>query len=79
MRPNKYTHGSGKRKIAIIPMPPLADEWLIIMENDNLGSYATAQEAVDALVGGHTTRPPSDVDPSTFVPPRLEDWKSSPA
>jgi hypothetical protein len=55
MRPNKYTHGTGKRKIAILPMPPSANEWLVIMENDTLGSYPTAQEALEALVAGLTS------------------------
>jgi hypothetical protein len=58
-------------------MPPSANEWLVIMENDTLGSYPTAQKALEALVAGLTARPPSGVDPSTLVPPTLQDWVSS--
>lgn len=76
MRPKKYTHGTGKRRIVIAPF---RDKWVIIMENDNLGEYSTPQMALDDLVGGQTTFPPSGIDPSTLgLPEDIEDWKCSP-
>ena len=58
---------------------PFRDQWVIIMENDNLGTYATPQMAVEDLVGGRTTFPPSGVDPSKLdLPADVADWKCSP-
>lgn len=49
--------------------------WHVIHDDENLGSYATAQLALDDLVGGHTYWPSSGVDPSTLgISDDFEDW-----
>ena len=46
-----------------------------LFQDESLGSYATAQQAVEDLVGGHTFSLPGDIDPAELgVPEDLEDW-----
>ena len=46
-----------------------------MFHDESLGSYATAQQAVEDLVGGHTFSLPGDIDPAELgVPEELEDW-----
>ena len=46
------------------------------MEGDeSLGSYATPEQAVDDLAGGHTFSPPSGIDTATLgIPADLGEW-----
>jgi hypothetical protein len=46
-----------------------------LFQDESLGSYATAQQAVEDLVGGHTFSLPGDIDPAELgVPEDLENW-----
>ena len=46
-----------------------------LFQDESLGSYATAQQAVEDLVGGHTFSLPGDIDPAELgVPGDLVDW-----
>lgn len=48
--------------------------WQTMFEDEGLGSYDTAQQALDDLAGGHTHWP-SCGDPSRFgLPNELSDW-----
>ena len=47
-----------------------------IFREESLGSYATAQQAAEALAGGHTFSISDGIDPSDLgVPDQLEDWE----
>ena len=46
-----------------------------LFQDESLGSYMTAQQAVEDLVGGHTFSLPGDIDPAELgVPEDLENW-----
>lgn len=48
--------------------------WHAMFDDEDLGSYATAQHACDDLAGGHTYWP-SCGDPSAFaLPEEVGDW-----
>jgi hypothetical protein len=50
-----------------------------MFHDESLGSYATAQQAVEDLAGGHTFSLPGDIDPAELgVPEELEDWVKIP-
>lgn len=50
-----------------------------MFRDESFGSYATAQQAVADLVGGHTFSLPADIDPAELgVPAELEDWVKIP-
>lgn len=52
--------------------------WQAMFEDEALGSYAYAQQAVEDLAGGHTYWP-SCGDPSRFsLPEELSDWAFGP-
>jgi hypothetical protein len=49
--------------------------WHPMFENEDLGSYHSPEQALEDLVGGHTFRPASGLDPSTCgLPAELADW-----
>lgn len=49
--------------------------WQAMFEDEGLGSYQTAQHALDDLAGGHTFWP-SCGDPSRFrLPEEISDWE----
>lgn len=53
--------------------------WHPMFEKESLGSYRSAQAALDDLVGGHTHWPSSGVDPSTLgLPDDITDWTWEP-
>ena len=46
-----------------------------VFQEQSLGNYSTAQEAVENLAGGHTFSLPGGIDPSDLgVPEELGDW-----
>jgi len=48
----------------------------VIYDDEDLGSYATPQQAVDDLAGGHTYWPSSGLDPSELgIPEDLSFWE----
>lgn len=47
-----------------------------VFDNETLGSYATPQQAVEDLAGGHTFSISSGVDTSTLgIPEDLVEWQ----
>jgi hypothetical protein len=53
----------------------LSDRWRLIFGSDTLGSYSTAEQAVDDLAGGHFSLP-SGIDPATLgIPADLSKWE----
>ena len=47
-----------------------------LFQDQSLGSYATAQQAVDDLVGGHTFTPPGGVDTASLgIPHDVTEWE----
>jgi hypothetical protein len=48
----------------------------IIFREEDLGSYATPEQAADDLAGGHTFSPSSGVDPGSLgIPGDLSEWE----
>jgi hypothetical protein len=46
-----------------------------VFQEESLGSYSTAQQAVEDLAGGHTFSLPGGIDPAELgVSEELEDW-----
>jgi hypothetical protein len=46
-----------------------------VFQEESLGSYSIAQQAVEDLAGGHTFSLPGGIDPAELgVPEELEDW-----
>ena len=55
---------------------PKAGRFHAMIDEDDLGSYLTAQQAVDDLCGGHTFTPSSGVDTDTLgLPADVADWE----
>jgi hypothetical protein len=47
-----------------------------LFQEESLGSYETAQQAVEDLAGGHTFTPPSGVDTASLgIPEDLTEWE----
>lgn len=54
------------------------NRWHIVFDGENLGSYATPEQALDDLVGGHTYWPSNGIDPSECgLPDELSAWSKS--
>ena len=46
-----------------------------LFRNESLGSYATSQQAVDDLAGGHTLNPIDGLDTASLgIPNLLQQW-----
>ena len=46
-----------------------------LFRNENLGSYATSQEAVDGLTKGHAVDSLKGIDTATLaIPNRVQEW-----
>lgn len=62
-------------KFGTAAVSPLNGRWVAVFDGENLGSYASPQQAVDDLVGGHTYSPSSGIDTSEIgLPVDVEDW-----
>ena len=47
-----------------------------LFEDENLGSYATAQQAAEDLAGGHTSSLSGGIDSSTLgIPEDVSEWE----
>jgi hypothetical protein len=47
-----------------------------LFQDESLGSYETAQQAVEDLAGGHVFTPPSGVDTASLgIPEDLAKWE----
>lgn len=67
-----YRHSTCAGEFRIAQQPN--GRWQAMFEDEGLGSYATAQQALDDLAGGHTFWP-SCGDPSRFkLPADISDW-----
>lgn len=56
-------------------VPERNGRWQAMFKDESLGSYTTAQHALDDLAGGHTFWP-SCGDPSQFaLPGEISGWK----
>lgn len=54
---------------------PNGDRYIAALEDENLGSYASAEQALDDLAGGSTSWP-SVGDPRKFgLPDELGEWE----
>lgn len=52
--------------------------WHPIFDDESLGSYATPQQALDDLCGGHVFSIPGGIDPSELgLPDDLAEWAAS--
>ena len=50
-----------------------------IFREENLGSYATPQQAAEDLAGGHTFSLPGGIEPSDLgIPDELDGWEKIP-
>jgi len=53
-----------------------ANRYRVIFNDEDLGSYATPQQAVDDVSGGHTFWPSSGIDPGELgISDDLGDWE----
>jgi hypothetical protein len=51
------------------------NRWLVIYQDENLGSYHSPHHAVDDLAGGHTFLPANGIDTSLLgMPDELGEW-----
>ncbi len=51
--------------------------WHPIFDGESLGSYATPQQALDDLCGGHVFSIPGGIDPAKLgLPDDLAEWAS---
>ena len=48
--------------------------WQVYFENENLGNYATAELALDDLVGGHTWSASCGDTSKLGLPSQLSEW-----
>jgi hypothetical protein len=54
---------------------PTRDRFVVLYEDENLGSYHSPEAALDDLVGGHTFLPSNGLDTSTVgLPSELPEW-----
>lgn len=72
--PNSYWHAS---RIGPLSIRRRADgRWHVMWDSEDLGSYQTAQHALDDLAGGHCDWP-GTTDPSTLgLPDEIGDWSA---
>jgi len=64
-----------KTKVGTFYIVPREDSYEIMFRDDGLGQYATPQQAVDDLVGGHTFSAGPGIDTSKLgIPDDLGEW-----
>ena len=52
------------------------ERWHVLFEDESLGSYANARQAVDDLAGGHTFSPGKGIDTSKLgIPCDIGEWQ----
>lgn len=60
---------------AVIAYNTITQRFHAVFDDEDLGAYTSAEQAVDDLSGGHTFWP-SAGDPSTFgIPDELSEWR----
>jgi hypothetical protein len=68
-----WYYGTGVGQCRIVLRPD--GRYHAFLGEDDLGSYATPQQALDDLVGGHTFTPSSGVDTAALgLPDDLGEW-----
>ena len=69
-----YTHAS---RAGLVAIRLKGNRWHIDINGEDLGSYHTARNALDDLIGGHCFWPSSG-DPSALgLPDELSEWDSA--
>jgi hypothetical protein len=64
-----------KTKAGIFMIVPKHGRWHLIFQDDHLGSYATAEQAVHHLARGDASSPRGRIDPSNLGIPRdIGEW-----
>lgn len=67
-----WTHTS---RVGTFIIAPDEDRFVILYEDESLGSYHSPEAALDDLVGGHTFSPSNGVDTSEVgLPDELSAW-----
>src|SRR5688500_5825350 len=62
--------------VCAIRCNPVTGRCHVFLGDEELGNYATPQDAVDALLGGQTRRPLSGADTRDIALPRdIADWQ----
>ncbi|MBL4804635.1 MAG: hypothetical protein JKY71_07190 [Alphaproteobacteria bacterium] len=70
-----YWHSLHNGKVVSL-VPEARGRYKIIYENDSLGSYHSAEAALDDLCGGHVFSASGNVDFSQMnIPDSLNDWE----
>lgn len=69
-----YSHPS---RAGLIRIHLRGHRWHIEISGEEMGSYATAQKALDDLLGGHCFWPDSGDPSSLGLPDGLSDWEAS--
>ena len=65
-------------KIGKFSILPQNGRYAVYFEDENLGSYATPEQAADDVAGGHTFWPSSGIDPGELdISDDLGDWEFS--
>ena len=66
---------SYKSKMGTVWLVPRDGRYVVIYNNEELGSYATAAGAADDVSGGHTFLPSNGVDLGSLgIPANLAEW-----
>lgn len=69
-----YQHVTRAGTVSLIP--EAGGRYKVMFNDENLGSYASAESAVDDLSGGYTTMPSSGIDLGDLgIPNDLGDWQ----
>jgi len=67
-----------KTSFGTVKIVPYQGYYHVILDDENLGSYSTPQQAVDDAAGGYTFTPSSGIDLDEIgLPEDLEDWSYS--
>ncbi len=64
-----------RTSVGIFLIAQRSGRWHVIFDDESLGSYATPQQAVDDLAGGHTFSPGHGIDTSKLgIPDDINEW-----
>lgn len=65
-----------KTKVGTFSIVYRAGYWRAMFQDEDLGSYATPQQAADDLAGGHTFDPSEGYDTSELgIPEDIGEWE----
>lgn len=70
-------HWTFESRAGVFAIRMVEGRFRVYCGDENLGSYANPQAALEDLVRGHTWSPSSGVDPSKLgIPDDLSEWES---